>query len=180
MDAWGVQPSTADDANPGIGADLSASMSTTTGISARAKTGEGGRMAAPVAATVGDNHTEAEKRPQKYGLSPSVVAPPGAVGKGGSNIGRGLQESSSVAKECLVVSGALDRTLCVFRAYFGQGLHLLRRLNVAHAPRGLPGALIVGSPSEGANGSMGGTKLEVCIGAVYFTWFPVDCVIPTS
>lgn len=73
--------------------------------------------------------------------------------------------SAAVSKECLVVSGALDRTLCVFRACSGQGLHLLRRLNVASSPRGLPGALIVGTPVEGTNGGIGGTQLEVIIEA---------------
>eukprot|EP00903_Cladosiphon_okamuranus_P010537 g9967.t1 len=41
-----------------------------------------------------------------------------------------------------------------------DGLNLLRRLNVACSPRGLPGALIVGTPVEGPNGGVEGTQLE--------------------
>lgn len=88
----------------------------------------------------------------------------GAAGQAGRPIGGGLGGLAAVtAEECLVVSGALDRTLCVFRARFGQGLSLLRRLNVACSPRGLPGALIVGTPVQEANGSVAGTQLEVSL-----------------
>ncbi len=81
---------------------------------------------------------------------------------GDRRTGDGLApESGAAVTECLVVSGALDRTLCIFRARFGQGLCLLRRLNVACSPRGLPGALIVGVPVEGANGDVEGNQLEV-------------------
>lgn len=53
-----------------------------------------------------------------------------------------------VSTRCLVVSGSLDRTVCIFRAAFGQGLRLLRRLNAACSPRGSPGALIMNLPSS--------------------------------
>lgn len=84
-----------------------------------------------------------------------------AAGQADRPIGGGLGGLTVVAEECLVVSGALDQTLCVFRARFGQGLSLLRRLNVACSPRGLPGALIVGAPVGEANGGIEGTQLEV-------------------
>lgn len=61
---------------------------------------------------------------------------------------------------CLVVSGALDGTLCVFRANFGVGLRLLRRLNLACPSEGLPGALLAGFPDDGG-GSGRGDILEV-------------------
>lgn len=86
---------------------------------------------------------------------------PNAAGSADRPSGEGFGGLADVAEECLVVSGALDRTLCVFRARFGQGLSLLRRLNVACSPRGLPGALVVGTPVEGASGSTEGTQLEV-------------------
>lgn len=86
----------------------------------------------------------------------------------GANMGEpGTGGPTVVAEECLVVSGALDRTLCVFRARFGQGLSLLRKLNVACSPRGLPGALIVGIPAERAYGGVEGTQLEVSLEAVW-------------
>ena len=65
-----------------------------------------------------------------------------------------------MASGCLVVSGALDRTLCIFRADFGEGLSLLRRLNLACSPEGLPGALLTGFPAEGGGSGMG-DMLEV-------------------
>lgn len=49
---------------------------------------------------------------------------------------------------CLVVSGSVDRSVCVFRAVFGTGLRLFRRLHVACSPTGSPGALVVGLPVE--------------------------------
>lgn len=45
--------------------------------------------------------------------------------------------------EYLVLSGSLDRSLCIFRVKYGEGLCILRRLNMGCAPRGLPGALFV-------------------------------------
>lgn len=166
MDAWGVQPSAAADANLSMGANFNASMSTAKEVLAMGQARVGGRT---VAAAVGDHHTQGEKRPQLHGQSPSLVAPSGGVGKGESILRGGLGVSDAVARECLVVSGALDRTLCVFRAFSGQGLHLLRRLNVGSSPRGLSGALIVGTPVEGANGGIGGTQLEVFIEGVSLT-----------
>lgn len=169
MDAWCVQPSIAYDAHRSTGAYLSARKSTTTGASAMAPTGAGGRVVAAAAAAVGDNHTEGEKRPQVYSQLPSPAAPLG-LGQGEPKFGDGFRVSNAVPRECLVMSGALDRTLCVFRACFGEGLNLLRRLNMARSPRGFPGALIVGTPVERANGGIGGTQLEVCTDSVCLTW----------
>lgn len=61
-------------------------------------------------------------------------------------------EKKEPSAECLVVSGSLDRSICVFRACFGEGLHLLRRLNLACSFTSLPEALLVGMPADGDEG----------------------------
>lgn len=59
-----------------------------------------------------------------------------------------LAQRGSPAPGCLVVSGSLDCSVCVFRAVFGTGLRLFRRVNVACSPTGSPGALAVALPTE--------------------------------
>ena len=146
MDAWGVPPSSAGDSNRSM----------------NASTGAGFRPAAPV---VGDKQVEGKPRGlyKQHGGSPPSAQSPGEAEGGERPTRHGFLETEAAVTECLVVSGALDRTLCVFRARFGQGLCLLRRLNVACSPRGLPGALIVGVPVEGANWDIDGKQLEVCV-----------------
>lgn len=93
--------------------------------------------------------------------------PPSTAGGGATKVetvnGRPFGDYS-MATECLILSGALDRTLCVFRARYGQGLQVLRRLNVACSPRGMPGALVVGAPAEGGSEDAARTPLEVWVG----------------
>lgn len=74
--------------------------------------------------------------------------------------GNNTNNNEILTPGCLVVSGALDGTLCVFRADFGEGLRLLRRVNLACVPEGLPGALLAGFPIEGGGVDRGDT-LEV-------------------
>jgi len=142
MDTWGVPPSTIEDPIGSHGASLGAKLGTIT--------------AAPGTAPMVSTEAVFQK----------AIPVVGAKSNGGETC-RPIESSGGAAgggerlTECLVVSGALDRTLCVFRAQFGQGLCLLRRLNVACSPRGLPGALIIGVPVEGANGDNEGTQLEV-------------------
>lgn len=169
MDAWGVPPSTVEDSIRGHCASLDAKVDTNTEAQGTApkvpgeptagtQTEAGSRKAIPV---VGDKDSECEARlPIKNSN--------GAAGREERPTAGGFAaETEAPVTECLVVSGALDRTLCVFRARFGQGLCLLRRLNVACSPRGLPGALIVGFPVEGTNGDVEGNQLEVhgCLGS---------------
>lgn len=59
------------------------------------------------------------------------------------------EHTGTHTSNCLVVSGSLDRSVCIFRAGFGEGLRLLRRLNIACSPRGLPGALLANLPVDG-------------------------------
>lgn len=64
---------------------------------------------------------------------------------------------------CLVVSGSIDRTICLFLGEFGKGLHLLRRLTTPCTPQGTPGSLIVRLParSGGASPKRRGSRMEV-------------------
>jgi len=155
MDTWGVPPSTIEDPIGSHGASLGAKLGTITaapGTAPMVSTEAVFQKAIPV---VGAKSNGGETcRP--------IESSGGAAGGGERQASGGFaMESGAGVTECLVVSGALDRTLCVFRAQFGQGLCLLRRLNVACSPRGLPGALIIGVPVEGANGDNEGTQLEV-------------------
>lgn len=142
-----MPPSTLD--SQGMFTTKSSSIGTGTGVP-----GTFSRLSGKAGAGVDEN---APPLPESVSRAAGSVCGPSGAGLRGLNI---------VAEECLVVSGALDRTLCVFRARFGKGLTLLRRLNVACSPRGLPGTLIVGAPVEGPNGGVEGMQLEVTIDAV--------------
>ncbi|CAB1106295.1 unnamed protein product [Ectocarpus sp. CCAP 1310/34] len=154
MDVWELYPSDPDDPKARKTTGLNISSSTTTSVSEIHAKG-------PRAALVVNQQKEKENH---AGLE-SNEAPPRppphcpAVGKGGRRGAAKLIENSST--ECLVLSAALDRTLCVFRARHGRGLHLLRRLNVPCSLRGLPGALFVGIPVERASKDVAGTQLKL-------------------
>lgn len=64
--------------------------------------------------------------------------------------------------EYLVLSGSLDRSLCIFRVIYGEGLCILRRLNMGCAPRGLPGALFVDLQTKVEASGKGRPTQEVC------------------
>eukprot|EP00752_Nemacystus_decipiens_P008616 g7695.t1 len=148
MDMWEV-PSSAPGGETMI-ASAGASVGARTGVSAMCPTLPG---------TAGSVVGSGQQVDRNRGL-PQPGSTSRAAAAADRPSGEGLGGLTVVAEECLIVSGALDRTLCVFRARFGQGLSLLRRLNVACSPRGLPGALIVGTPVEGACGGIEGTQLE--------------------
>lgn len=147
MDAWEV-PRSALDGEVMI-ANVRTSVGTSTGIS-----GTGPMLPERAGSEIGRRQND---------LDENGAPLPGSMSRAAGSADRpsGVGRLAVVAEECLVVSGALDRTLCVFRARFGQGLSLLRRLNVACSPRGLPGALVVGTPVEGASGGIQGAQLEV-------------------
>lgn len=86
---------------------------------------------------------------------------PAMAPRRGNINGQPSRGCSAVATEYLVVSGALDRTLCVYRARFGEGLQMLRRLNVARSPKGMQGVLVVGAPPDGGSEDATGTAIEV-------------------
>ncbi|CAM9177663.1 unnamed protein product, partial [Ectocarpus fasciculatus] len=156
MDMWELYPSDPDGPRARTTTGLNISSSTTTGVSEVCATG-------PKAARV--IHQQKEKE-SHGGLESNHAPPPSpphsqAVGKGGRHDAAKLLEKS--AAECLVLSAALDRTLCVFRARHGRGLQLLRRLNVPCSPRGVPGALFVGIPVESASEGVAGTKLKAVV-----------------
>ncbi|CBN73996.1 hypothetical protein Esi_0009_0188 [Ectocarpus siliculosus] len=158
MDMWELYPSDPDGPKARKTTGLNISSSTTTSVpEIHAK---GPREALVV-------HHKKEKE-NNAGLESNEAPPPSpphcqAVGKGGRRGAAKLVENS--VTECLVLSAALDRTLCVFRARHGRALHLLRRLNVPCSPRGLPGALFVGIPVERASEGVTGTQLKSKAGA---------------
>lgn len=161
MDMWELYPSDPDGPKARKTTGLNISSSTTTSVSEIHAKG-------PRAALVVHQQNEKENH---AGLESNAAPPPPsphcqAVGKGGRRSATKLIENS--ATECLVLSAALDRTLCVFRARHGRGLHLLRRLNVPCSPRGLPGALFVGIPGERASEGVVGTQLKVCVELWFF------------
>ncbi|CAM9258655.1 unnamed protein product [Ectocarpus sp. 4 AP-2014] len=156
MDMWELNPSDSDGPKARKTTGLKTSSSTTTSVSEIHAKG-------PRAALVVHQQKEKENH---AGLQSNEAPPPPpphcqAVGKGGRRSAVKLVENS--ATECLVLSAALDRTLCVFRARYGRGLHLLRRLNVPCYPRGLPGALFVGIPVERASEVVAGTQLKAVV-----------------
>lgn len=168
MDAWEVPPPTPH--GKATIAKVPAPVDTSMGMSGMrpAITGRGGagveeglRTVSPLAGGRPAGTDRGQRVDDNGGVLPRSMS--GAAEPADGPIGGGLGRLTTVAQECLVVSGALDRTLCLFRAGFGRGLILLRKLNVACSPRGLPGALIVGTPVEGAQRGVEGTQLEVII-----------------
>lgn len=161
MDMWELYPSDPDGPKARTTTDINISGSMTTGVSEVQVTG-------PRAERV--IHRQREKKNRDGRASKKAPPPPPphsqASGKGGRHGAATLLEKS--ATECLVLTAALDRTLCLFRARHGRGLQLLRRLNVPCSPRGLPGALFVGIPVESAREGVAGTQLKVCVELWFF------------
>ncbi|CAM9225060.1 unnamed protein product [Scytosiphon promiscuus] len=155
MDVWGVQSSSnADDHLP----DLHSTDERRSGQKGGGDTSSGQR-----APGIENRRSEALKNGSIVDDASSPLHPSRQATRSEDVDGRRRVDPRITATECLVVSGALDRTLCVFRARFGQGLQVLRRLNVACSPKGTPGALLVGLSAGRGSGTAAGTPLEAGI-----------------